>query len=53
MSDAPEIIVCAGPPLCALEGDAAMQNQIDGCPLCRRIIIHADGTETEYQTRPC
>lgn len=44
-----EIIVCAGPPLCELEGDEAVQAQQDGCPICRRICIHEDGTETEYQ----
>ncbi len=47
--DASEIIVCAGPPACLLSGDEAVQNQNDGCPRCRRIVIDADGNETEYQ----
>ena len=42
-----EIIVCKGPPVCTLEGDAAIRNQEDGCPMCKRIIIHDDGTEEE------
>lgn len=46
-----EVIVCAGPPQCLLQDDAAVQNQIDGCPLCRRIVVHDDGTETEYQAK--
>lgn len=44
-----EVIVCAGPPACQIQGDDAVKNQIDGCPLCRRIVIHADGNETEYK----
>lgn len=43
------IVVCAGPPLCLLKGDEAIENQEDGCPRCRRIIIHDDGTESEYR----
>jgi len=50
--DESEVIVCAGPPLCLLEGDEAVANQVAGCPLCRRIVIHNDGSETEYQTKP-
>lgn len=49
MSEESEIIACHGPPLCLLEGDEAVAAQEAGCPICRRIIIHADGTETEYQ----
>lgn len=41
------IIVCAGPPRCSLNGDAAYEAQIAGCVWCRRIACHADGTETE------
>ncbi len=51
MEEEPEVIVCAGPPECLLEGDDAVRNQQDGCPKCRRIRIHADGSETEYQAR--
>lgn len=49
--EAAEVIVCAGPPACMLQGDEAMQNQIDGCPRCRRIVVHEDGSETEYQAK--
>jgi hypothetical protein len=42
---------CAGPPVCLLEGDAAEQNMKDGCHHCRRINIHADGSETEFKLR--
>lgn len=47
MSDS-EVIVCEGPSRCLLQGDEAVENQLNGCPLCKRIIVHADGTETEY-----
>lgn len=46
------VIVCKGPPECPLEGDEAVANQLAGCPLCKRIAIHPDGTETEYQKKP-
>lgn len=46
-----EIIVCAGPPECLLEGDAAVTNAQAGCPKCRRIVIGADGSETEYRAK--
>ena len=36
---------------CPFEGDAAVQNQLDGCPLCRRILIGQDGSETEYRLK--
>lgn len=39
------VIVCAGPPLCLLEDDAAVQAQVVGCEFCKRIIIHPDGSE--------
>lgn len=44
--------ICCGPPKCLLEDDAAVANQLAGCPLCKRIIINPDGTETEYRQRP-
>lgn len=47
----PVVIVCAGPPDCLLEGDEAVKNAQDGCPRCKRIVIHPDGTETEYQEK--
>lgn len=46
------VIVCRGPPDCPLEGDEAVANQLAGCPLCRRIVIHPDGSETEYRQKP-
>lgn len=42
----PVIIVCAGPPLCGLSDDAAVEAQLAECEFCTRYIIHADGTET-------
>lgn len=47
MDEEAEVIVCAGPPTCLLEGDEAVKQAQEGCPRCRRIVIHADGTETE------
>jgi hypothetical protein len=47
--DASEVIVCAGPPACPYTDDDAMANARAGCPLCRHIVIHPDGTETEYR----
>lgn len=44
--DDPMVIVCAGPPLCDLYEDTAILAQQAGCPLCKRIICHPDGTET-------
>lgn len=49
--DGAEIIVCQGPPLCDLQSDEAVKNQLAGCPLCKRIVVHADGTETEYRKK--
>lgn len=45
------VIVCAGPPHCAHEGDEAVAAQIAGCVWCRRIVIADDLSETE--TGPC
>lgn len=47
----PEVIVCAGLPLCILFGDQAIANAQAGCPMCKHIVIHPDGSETEYQVR--
>ena len=44
-----EIIVCAGPPTCLLQNDAAIEQANSGCPNCRHIVIEADGSETEYK----
>ena len=45
-TDDPQIIVCQGPPRCSLEGDDAVAAAEAGCPWCRRITLHDDGTET-------
>ncbi len=42
MCDDPVVIVCQGPPACLLEGN----EEEDGCPWCKRITVHPDGTET-------
>ena len=43
------IIVCQGPPRCALQGDDAVDAIEAGCAFCIQIIVHADGTETRIQ----
>lgn len=47
-----EVVVCAGPPNCTLEGDAAIANADAGCPRCKIIRIHEDGSETETYRKP-
>lgn len=47
--DAPEVIVCAGPPTCLLQDDEAVANAKAGCPNCKHIKINPDGSETEYR----
>lgn len=49
--DDPQVIVCAGPPECLLQGDEAIESAQAGCPKCRRIVIHADGSETEFRRK--
>lgn len=44
--DDPMVIVCAGPPLCLLQGDEAIAAATAGCALCKRIVVHPDGSET-------
>ena len=44
----PMVVVCKGPPICMLEGDAACAAIEAGCPWCKRIVIHPDGSETVY-----
>lgn len=41
-----EIIVCAGPPFCSMEGNEAIDCQRAGCIWCKRILIDSDGRET-------
>jgi hypothetical protein len=52
MTDDPQVIVCAGPPICPFEDDEAVKNAQDGCPNCRRITIRFDGAETESRREP-
>lgn len=40
------VIVCQGPPICGLEGEIAIEAAKNGCPWCKRITIHDDGSET-------
>lgn len=47
--DKAEIIVCAGPPTCLLQDEAAVEQANSGCQNCRHILVHADGTESEYR----
>lgn len=49
--DPPEVIVCAGPPVCLLIDDAAVKHAQAGCPNCRHIVVHPEGTETEYRLK--
>jgi len=46
MADDPRIFVCQGPPGCMLQDDEAVRAQQAGCPWCRVITLHADGSET-------
>ena len=46
-----EVIFCAGPPECDLTDDEACHAALTGCPYCRHIVIHPDGTETEYKVK--
>lgn len=47
--DRTELVLCAGPPACLFKDQAAIDNANDGCPLCRHIIVHGDGSETEFK----
>lgn len=44
----PQVIVCQGPPRCALMDDEAVAEQQRGCVWCARIICHPNGTETIF-----
>lgn len=44
------ITVCAGPPLCLLQDMTAVAAANAGCELCKRIVVHPDGSETVLQT---
>lgn len=41
------VIVCAGPPVCELQDDAAVAAAEAGCPHCTRIAIFPDGEEVD------
>lgn len=41
-----KITVCQGPPACLLKDDDAVNAQIAGCPWCKVITLHEDGSET-------
>lgn len=42
----PQVVVCQGPPVCDLVGEAAFEAASNGCPWCVRTIVHPDGSET-------
>lgn len=44
--DDPLVISCVGPPVCLLLDDAAVAAGNAGCELCRRIVLHPDGSQT-------
>lgn len=46
MADDPIIWCCQGPPRCDLQGDEALAAIEAGCPWCKRIVLHTDGSET-------
>ena len=52
MDDRPEVIVCAGPPDCDLEDEAAVKAAQAGCPMCRHLKINPDGSTEEYRVNP-
>jgi hypothetical protein len=43
----PEVIACAGPPACLLEGDDAVAAAQAGCQWCRRITVGENGDISE------
>lgn len=46
-----DVVVCAGPPVCMLQAEEADAEMSAGCPLCRRIRIESDGTQTEFKAK--
>lgn len=42
-----KVIVCAGPPLCNLVGDEAIEHAANGCLLCKRLAPKPDGSWIE------
>jgi hypothetical protein len=46
-----EVLMCRGEPMCPFKGGAAIENQLDGCPRCKRIRVSPDGQEIEYQAK--
>jgi len=45
--DTDVIHICAGPPVCCLEDDEAVEAMKAGCVWCRRVRLADDGTKTE------
>lgn len=45
------VIVCAGPPVCGLEGDEAVAAAEAGCPHCARLAIYPDGEEVDQTVK--
>ncbi len=41
-----EAWICQGPPRCDLSGNAAVAAQMGGCPWCRVVYTHPDGSES-------
>jgi len=49
----PRVFVCQGPPVCELQDEDAVRAQQmraagmkEGCPWCKVITVHPDGSET-------
>lgn len=45
------VIYCVGLPVCPFKGKTRTANSEQGCPNCRRVIFHRDGSHSEYRTR--
>ncbi len=42
------IHVCAGPPICDLEDDDAIEECDRGCPFCTHILLRPDGSQETW-----
>lgn len=50
LSDLPTAWFCAGWPKCPFDMTGeALANCLAGCPLCLRVAVHPDGSETQYR----
>ena len=45
------VIVCAGPPVCELQDDAAVAAAEAGCPHCTRIAVYPDGEQVDQTVK--